>query len=169
MHDQKREIEKAFNRFVTAQRNLAILREVATTQGIALPSYRTMENLELVRIKNLNKFGNNSCEEWPQTIEHNASVTKSLAKRLNIGISESPASEASNKTDRDYWIMRGEELHGPFKAVSLVEAAKYKQLKKRDLLGNSPSGPWQKLTKEPFQTRQRKALVSTGAVSTRVT
>lgn len=39
-----------------------------------------------------------------------------------------------------------------FKAVSLVEAAKYKQLKKRDLLGNSPSGPWQKLTKEHLQS-----------------
>jgi len=150
--DQKRKIEKVFNRFVTAQRNLAILREVATTQGIALPLYRTMEDLELVRVKNVNKFSNNSCEEWPQTIEHNASVLKSLATRLNIGISEPPASEASNKTARDYWIMRGEELHGPFKAVNLVEAAKYKQLKKRDLLGNSPSGPWEKLTKEHLQS-----------------
>ena len=60
--------------------------------------------------------------------------------------------KAEVSADQDYWIMRDEELHGPFKAVGLVEAAKYKQLKKSDLLGNAPSGPWQTLTKEHLQS-----------------
>ena len=69
--------------------------------------------------------------------------------------SESTANEAENKTDRDYWIKRGETIRGPLERVAILQAATGKKLMSGDQIANSKDGPWQDITKEQLQQMQQ--------------
>ncbi len=99
--------------------------------------------------------------EWfRQTLEHLAENTglKNLVPKAQPSQSK-PADSRKGKMPHQYWIKRGEKIHGPFDAARVLDQSQKNKFKTGDRLGNFQDGPWALLSSEHLAKMQTGADV----------
>jgi hypothetical protein len=94
--------------------------------------------------------------EWfRQTFEHLAENTglKNLVPKAQPSRSK-PANSRKGKVPHQYWIKRGEKIHGPFDAARVLNQSQKNKFKTGDRLGNFQDGPWALLSSEHLAKMQ---------------
>lgn len=94
--------------------------------------------------------------EWfRQTFEHLAENTglKNLVPKAQPSRSK-PANTRKGKVPHQYWIKRGEKIHGPFDAARVLNQSQKNKFKTGDRLGNFQDGPWALLSSEHLAKMQ---------------
>jgi hypothetical protein len=99
--------------------------------------------------------------EWfRQTLDHLAEKIglKNLVPKAQPSQSK-PANSRKGKVPHQYWIKRGEKIHGPFDAARVLNQSQKNKFKTGDRLGNFQDGPWALLSSEHLAKMQLGADV----------